>query len=349
MVDKNKDNEALDEEEIEDEDEEGTASEQEESSKGEKKDDAEPKKEGEEEIVEEEGDEASTAKKAEEDGKREEIRERRRREKKMRKERDKREKMQMQNLIVGLQEEVKKLREGPAKEFDDRIGAIERSKVEEEMQQLGNVYQNAKAEMERAIRDNDGATFVKAKEISDKAWARYNLLELQKNQRPGNAKATGGTQTQDRADLRQPVEREQAGSQQQEILNNNGIRLGKAWATKHSTWYDAQANNRESKVVQAIDLELYSEGYDPNEKEYWDELDDRVKEILPHRFVKQPVQNRSRQIVGGGSQDGAPSSSQEKALPAEFVKTLKAAGYWDDPAKKKAAIKNYYANRQQRA
>jgi len=353
VVKKENESDSLDNEE--DIDDEIESDEDEESSEKEGKEGDKSKKGSEEDSTDtsdsDEGDEDSESSEAKKSAEadREAIRERRRREKKMRKERDKREKANMQNLVVSLQQQVRELRDGAGKELYEDIQSLKQDKLEGDMRQLLSIYNDAKLTMQNAIKNNDGEGFVKAKEISDKAWMRYNQLELQRHQRPGTSQASGvASQTREAPQQRSESRADAESSQDNapSMLTPRGKQMALNWAQKHSAWYNVEGAGRESAVVQAIDLDLYKEGYDPNTKEYWDELDDRVKDTLPHRYQNGQAAQRQRpkQTVGGGGQDGAPSGAAERALPAEFVKTLKAAGYWDDAAKKKAAIRNFYAN-----
>jgi hypothetical protein len=264
----------------------------------------------------------------------------------MRREREKRERMHMQNLVVNLQQEIKQLKEGAGRELQEEVHLLKQDRIKDELRNAANIYQEAEEVMKQAIKDGDGDAYVKAKRISDNAYARYRQLEASSKQRPGAATAQGGGQGSRAAREVQEDTAPATGGENSaaSVLTTRGKQLAISWATKHSGWYDADGRNRESKIVMTIDEDLFAEGYDPNTKEYWDELDDRVKEVLPHRF-KAASAPRAKQTVGGGGQDGAPTTNVDRALPPEFVKTLKTAGYWDDPVKKKAAIKNFYANK----
>lgn len=294
--------------------------------------------------VEEEDDEddPDSAKKKEADAEREAIRERRRREKKMKRERDKRERMQMQNTIIMMADEIKKLKDGHG-EVNKKFEGLTSQQIDGEISELSKIYNQAQAAMEAAVAEGDGKKFTQAKAISDKAWARYTFLETQKHQRP----KTTQDDKQDRSDHGSSRRESESADDASEgvQLGKDGKRYGIAFVNKHKSWYDPNGGNKDSKRVIRIDAELYEEGFDPETKEYWDELEDRCREELPHRFKGSGNKPRPKSIVGGSGNDHSPAGSAEKSLPKEFVQTLKAAGYWDDPVKRKAAIKNYYANK----
>lgn len=327
------------EEEIEDEGDE----EEEEGSKKSSEGDDEGGSSG-EELEDSESDQENQEKdeeKAAKEREREEIRERRRREKKMKKERERRERLAMQTTIANLQETVKRQDE-VLKKVQGGIGEAEISRIQDEQSQLQQIYNEAMAKQEEAITNNDGATFRKSKEIADKAWARWNTLELAKKQRKTQQKET-----------KEPEEHSSDNGIQ---LGQDAIRLGTAWQRKHAGWYKVDQNgngiNLDSKIVNEIDRDLYNEGFSPESEDYWQELDERVKERLPHRYKNLQQTNKNgagskkpKIITGGGGNSNDAGIKAEKSLPAEFVRALKQAGHWDDPKKKKAAIDDYLKNR----
>lgn len=99
-------------------------------------------------------------------------------------------------------------------------------------------------------------------------------------------------------------------------------RRTREFAAKH-TWLDlANAGDRDTRRALFIDNEVRADGFDPRDDDYWDELEDRLKEVLPHRFEtsqrqrtqqtqRQPVapQRRGPMVAGqgnGGSNNGGP-------------------------------------------
>lgn len=288
-------------------------------------DDSEEKSE--EEVEDDE--DSSEDKDSEPDPKKEEVsedieakRERRRREKRMRREKARRESAFMQNEIARLQQELRQMKEQTGKFVQDsQLSAIEAEKKE-----IANVYNTAQKVMAAAISDGDGEKFAEAKAISDKAYARYNLLEGAKQKY-----------------AKESSESDKKEVEPQGIIGEEGKRYGIAWVKKNSSWYDPNGGNLDSKIAQTIDTDLYNEGYDPNTKEYWDEFDDRCREKLPHRY--KVADRASKQIVGGGGKDSNPSTYKSISVPKEFLHSLKAAGYEKGTPKYNAAIKHYIAQK----
>lgn len=255
-------------------------------------------------------------------------RERRRREKRMKKEKDRRERETLRDTVNSLKSELSEYK----KTSNKHLSTQTENGIDNELREVNNVYNTAQRVMAEAIDAHDGKKFAEAKAISDKAFLRYGQLE--------NAKA-GVKRKEEEVEKAE----KESKSKQDDVLDEDGKRFGMAWAKKNSAWFDVAGRNRESKLVHTIDKDLYDEGYDPNTKEYWDELSDRVAEVVPaaRRTIKAKP---SGQRVGGGSNNEVAKKGGGVAnLPKEFVQTLKAAGYWDEPAKRDAAIKNYRSNK----
>lgn len=52
-------------------------------------------------------------------------------------------------------------------------------------------------------------------------------------------------------------------------------------------WYDPQSPGRDIRTAKLISEELIDEGFDPNHEEYWDELNERLREEIPHRYERE--------------------------------------------------------------
>lgn len=115
------------------------------------------------------------------------------------------------------------------------------------------------------------------------------------------------------------------------------------WLNKN-TWYDPSGKDTDSRIAKIIDSDLAGEGWDPADPEYWDELDNRLKERLPHRYTgKQGGARNRRTGTSSGRSDvsGSPVAKNTMTLSRERVQALKDAGMWDDPAKRAKAIRRY--------
>ena len=90
----------------------------------------------------------------------------------------------------------------------------------------------------------------------------------------------------------------------------------------------------------AIDAELKNEGYDPNDNEFYQEINNRIKNTFPQKFgeVQERVQENTStpaQVVSGGSRS-SPSSRKKIKLSQE---DLRLAEKWNIPLETYAAQK----------
>lgn len=56
------------------------------------------------------------------------------------------------------------------------------------------------------------------------------------------------------------------------------------WMDSRSDWYGAKGFERQTRLANMLDKEVYKDGYDPNTPEYFDELDRRIKEKEPKLY-----------------------------------------------------------------
>ena len=115
---------------------------------------------------------------------------------------------------------------------------------------------------------------------------------------------------------------------------------------QNNSWYDPSGEDVDSRIAKVIDNSLASEGWDPSDPEYWDELDNRLKERLPHRYTGKAGATNSRSRRSGTSTgradvSGGSNPKNTFTLSRERVQALKDAGMWDDPQKRAKAIRRY--------
>lgn len=110
-------------------------------------------------------------------------------------------------------------------------------------------------------------------------------------------------------------------------------------------WYDPSGKDTDSRIAKVIDNALASEGWDPADPEYWDELDNRLKERLPHRYTSKTTggdrNRRSGTSSGRTDVSGSAIAKNTFTLSRDRVQALKDAGMWDDPTKRAKAIRSY--------
>jgi hypothetical protein len=125
-------------------------------------------------------------------------------------------------------------------------------------------------------------------------------------------------------------------------------------------WYNPASGDEDSLIVEAMDKAL-SKRMNPNDPKYWETLDKKVRERLPHKFADADDQDdegaeddpapRQRQQAaaprrkgpptGGSSRTNSGGRPTEIRLPPEMVQTMKDAGYWDDPKVRARVAQRY--------
>jgi hypothetical protein len=117
-----------------------------------------------------------------------------------------------------------------------------------------------------------------------------------------------------------------------------------SWLSKNK-WYDPQARDTDSRIAKVIDNEMASEGWDPSDPEYWEELDNRLSARLPHRYAAKTGGAVKRPNPTASSRTANPSATPANTirLSPDRVKAIKDAGAWDDLAARNRMIKAYMA------
>lgn len=121
---------------------------------------------------------------------------------------------------------------------------------------------------------------------------------------------------------------------------------------ERNPWYDPDRKDQDSDLTATLDERLAREGWNPKTKEYWDELDARLKKYLPHRAkpgynngqALAPNTPRPRAPVGGSGREGAGGSGGGTTyrLSAERVAALKEAGIEPGTEDFVKAVKRYH-------
>jgi hypothetical protein len=125
------------------------------------------------------------------------------------------------------------------------------------------------------------------------------------------------------------------------------------WMDRNS-WFDPERKDMDSKIAKQVDEQLHAEGWDPATSDYWDEMDNRLRKYIPHRYNDDYEESSSRRkprspVTSSGRENAASAGGRQSfQLEPEQVKAMKDAGFWDDPKKRLSMIKRYAAQAQQR-
>jgi hypothetical protein len=125
--------------------------------------------------------------------------------------------------------------------------------------------------------------------------------------------------------------------QQQQVAQPAADPKAEEWAASND-WFGK--DNVMTAAALAIDAELKNEGYDPNDNDFYQEIDNRIKNTFPQKFgeVKERVQESTStpaQVVSGSSRS-SPSSKGKVKLTQE---DMRLAEKWNIPIETYAAQK----------
>lgn len=144
------------------------------------------------------------------------------------------------------------------------------------------------------------------------------------------------------------------------------LREAQAWMSRHKGWYNKPGAERDTRMAKFIDQELSDSGlFDPRTEAYWEELDARLSEALPHRFrggsanrsnsqynreqgesgqdASSPVSGADRDSPRGSDRPGSFTLSQDQ------IKAMKDAGMWEDPKKRAKMTQRYIEEARRKA
>ena len=190
----------------------------------------------------------------------------------------------------------------------------------------------AKMKLAEASQNQDGQTVVEA------TMLLQNVQEEVKNL----------TQLRNQADRELSQNRQQAPAPEQ---NERVARLAAQWMRRNS-WYNPQSSDPDSRVAKKMDELLSAQGWDPEEDDYWDELDARLQKELPHRYNDSNDDEsrgvrRPRNVVGSSGREASAAyggtNRSQFILSPDRVKAMKEVGAWDNPERKARMIKQFIA------
>jgi hypothetical protein len=105
-------------------------------------------------------------------------------------------------------------------------------------------------------------------------------------------------------------------------------------------WVDLRKGTKDpdSQVLLAVDNMVASDGFDPRTQEYWDELEDRCRQYLPHRFGNAQPAPRTRQAPAPQAAVQPQRRGPPVAAPADRGPALPSNQVYLTPGRKTAMI-----------
>jgi len=215
-------------------------------------------------------------------------------------------------------------------ETDARMAGSEIANVDQAINKARADLQLANTVIKQAVDQNNGAHLAEALDHRD--TIRDNLRDL------GEAKGYLSTN------------RRSGGDFVQQQLDPRHVAHAQQFMIDHD-WWDPQGRDQDSIAVLEIDRSLVMEGFDPTQKDYWDELRTRTEAALPDRSDSRTgdrggdksgngrSQNRGPQFRTGGRE--RPLKKNEVYISPERKAAMEEAGVWDDPVLRNKYLKSY--------
>ena len=262
------------------------------------------------------------AEEGETDEERESIREARREERRLKNELNKQRDISAKNKITALERRNAELAERLAK-VESTASSYQFAQIDKAIEDEATRVEYAKMKMVQAAQSGDAVNQMEYLEQLTEAKQRLKEAQHYKKQQVDNAQAP-------KQNVPNPITTE---------VQANATK----WLKKNS-WYDPQARDVDSKIAKVIDQELVTDGWDPSDPEYWEELDNRLQSRLPHRYTSKGNKEGKRSAGPTASSRVANATAQKPGtitLSRERVQAIKDAGAWDDTERRNKMIRAY--------
>ena len=219
-------------------------------------------------------------------------------------------------------------------EFKRRLSSVERESKENRVSRIDKHLEDQKVRLEyakmklsEAVRAGDGDAMVQAQTMWNEAQAAVGEFSRAK----------------------QAAEREATGSGESAPRVDPAVQRNAADWMRRNSWYRPDTSDRDSQIAKKLDELLVTEGMNPSDPDYWDELDNRLQKALPHRYNDTSDGNsavrKPRNVVGSSGREASAAfggnNRTQFVLSPERVKAMKEVGAWDNPVRKKAMIENF--------
>ena len=244
-----------------------------------------------------------------------------------------RQRKEREEEIEKLRTEVENLRSS-VKTREQELASSLKTNIDSTQGQITNRIEQAREIFKQAADSGDTDRMLAAQEEMSKAYAESMVVQQQqKAWEEYNARLEAAGQT---AEQHVP-------QQQPQQYDPKAV----AWASKNS-WF-GQDQIRTAAAL-AADAELKSEGYDPADDDFYEEIDNRLRSQFPHMYEEplaatkqqeatprlQDTPSNSAQVVAGASRTPQTSRSNKVKLSQEDVRR---ANKWGIPLEQYAAEK----------
>ena len=248
-------------------------------------------------------------------------------------------------------ENPKELEGIETKGAEKRIRQLVKQRKEREEQIENLAYENQKLQEELTSKTSEVTRISRSsldmseKQLTDKVQlARVAYMEAFEDGDKEKVLQAQEILNDSQADLKNISQRKHYYSQQKDAVVPEQVSRRVAPDIKAKNWAsDNEWFGQDSIMTAAalaVDAELKEEGYDPNEDDFYEEINNRIKKAFPQKFgeVEERVQENTRQpaqVVSGASRS-SPSSSKKVKLSEEDINL---AQKWNIPLEQYAAEK----------
>ena len=221
-------------------------------------------------------------------------------------------------------------------EFKRRLGQLERNTKSEHLVRIDKGIEDAQTRLEyakmklsEATQNGDGEAMVEAQTMWQAAQEEARNLHT----------------------LRQQADQELRRPQQDnsELPDPQVQKLAAQWMRRNK-WYNPAATDPDSRIAKKIDEVMSTQGWNPTDPDYWEELDSRLQRELPHRYNDSNDSDtrdvrRPRNVVGSAGREASAayggSNRTQFVLSPDRVKAMKEVGAWDNPERKARMVKQF--------
>jgi len=205
---------------------------------------------------------------------------------------------------------------------DKEVNTLGKSSLDASEKQLTDKIELARAVYTEAFEEGDKDRVLKAQEMLNDAQIDLKNVTAAKN----NYQEIEDVPQQAQPQPQQQVRQQPANDPRAED-----------WASKND-WFGK--DNVMTAAALAIDAELKGEGYDPQDQDFYQEIDNRLKKAFPQKLGEsqervQENTSQPAQVVSGGSRSSSSSSRKVKLSKEDVALAQK----WNIPLEKYAAEK----------
>ena len=220
-------------------------------------------------------------------------------------------------------------------EFRKRLGQLERNTKAEQLTRIDKNIEDAQVRLEyakmklsEATSNNDGQAMVEAQTLWQNSQDEMRQLSHIKHQ----------------------VDQELKRPQQNVHIPDPDVQRNATEWMRRNNWYKPDANDTDSRVAKKVDELMVTQGWNPSDPDYWDELDSRLQKELPHRYNRDNDEEsrnvrRPRNVVTSSGREASAayggSNRTQFVISPDRVKAMKDAGAWDNPVRKAKMVQEF--------